>query len=114
MKYISNRGKAKQVKYTSGVIMNIPEGSTSLPDDSNLDKMVGSSPDLSYITQGEFFKQNNITPTKEKIEAAKKEKPKMEPPKKSRNKQVEDKKEEAVEKIEESKTEEKTEELKVD
>lgn len=82
MKFISNKGKTKQVKYTSGMLINIPEGLVSLPDDSNLDKLVGSSPDLSYITQDIFLKQLGLTSTKEKIETAKKEAPKPKAPKK--------------------------------
>jgi len=92
MKFISNKGKMKQVKYSSGMLMGIPKGSSSLPDDSALDKLVGVSPDLSYISKDEFFKQKNIITTEEKITIAKKERPPLEPPTKK------DKKKKPVEK----------------
>lgn len=88
MKLISNKGSAKQVRYSTGMLMGIPNGSVSLPDDTNLDKMVNSSADLSFISTEEFYKQNKITPTKEKIEKAKKEAPPIEPPKKKKKKAV--------------------------
>jgi len=80
MKFVSNTGKMKQVKYTSGIVMGIPEGSSSQLDDPNLDKIVNSSSELSYVSQEEFYKQNDITPTKEKIETAKKDKKPLKPP----------------------------------
>lgn len=95
MKLISNKGNAKQVKYSTGMLMDIPKGSVSLPDDPNLNKMVNSSADLSFITAEEFYRQHKITPTKEKIAQAKKEKPPIEPPEKKKksggNKKKEDK-----------------------
>ena len=100
MKFISNKGKTKQIKYSSGMIVDIPEGSTSLPDDPNLDKMVNSSGDLSFITKEEFYKERKIIPTKDKIEAAKKEKPTPKPPKKSKKKAEEKPKEKTEEKAE--------------
>ncbi len=84
MKLISNKGVTKQVRYSTGMLMSIPKGSVSLPDDPNLDKMVNSSSDLSFISAEEFYRQNKIVSTKEKIEAAKKEAPPIEPPKKKK------------------------------
>jgi len=94
MKFISNKGKMKQVKSPSGIIINVPEGASSRPDDSALDKLVNSSPEMSYISEEEFYKKQNITTTKEKIEIAKKEKPSLAPPKKSKKKNTFEKPEE--------------------
>lgn len=86
MKFISNTGKMKQVRYSSGILKNIPEGSCSCPDDPNLDKLVNSSSDLTFISQAEFYKQKEVATTEEKIKEAKKEIPAPRPPKKQKNK----------------------------
>ena len=74
MKFILNKSKAKQVKYTSGILMDIPEGAVSLPDDDNLDKLVDSDPKLSFVSKDEFYKQGKIIPTTQKIKEAKEKK----------------------------------------
>ena len=87
MGFILNSGKTKTLKLSSGIMMDIPAGAVSLPDDEILNKSVNADGDLKYISEEEF---ENLKKPSPKAEIKKEIKKKLKVKRKKEEPQIEE------------------------
>lgn len=98
MSKVLNEGITKQVKLSTGKVIDIPQGISTQPDDAQIKRLVNSDPKIKFITNKELSQtgpaekqaEKPATPQTEKpVEKADEDQPKKK--RKSPDKKEEDK-----------------------
>lgn len=67
MLFISNTGKSKTLRVSSGMLVSIPGGTSSQINDPAFEVAVKNNTDLKFISKGEFDKSKIKTPVKKPV-----------------------------------------------